>query len=56
MPPIAPQKGCHPRADPDPYPELALQIGESFDAYGKYLKLRSTVIFGGVGQAPQVEA
>ena len=34
----------------------ALQIGESFDAYGKYLKLRSTVIFGGVGQAPQVEA
>ena len=28
----------------------------SFDAYGKYLKLRSTVIFGGVGQAPQVEA
>ena len=33
-----------------------MQIGESFDAYGKYLKLRSTVIFGGVGQAPQVEA
>ena len=39
-----------------PTRELALQIGESFDAYGKYLKLRSTVIFGGVGQAPQVEA
>ena len=38
-----------------PTRELALQIGESFDAYGKYLKLRSTVIFGGVGQAPQVE-
>ena len=35
--------------------ELALQIGESFDQYGKYLKLRHTVIFGGVGQAPQVE-
>ena len=33
-----------------------MQIGESFEAYGKYLKLRSTVIFGGVGQAPQVEA
>jgi len=32
-----------------PTRELALQIGESFDAYGKYLKLRSTVIFGGVG-------
>ena len=39
-----------------PTRELALQIGESFDAYGKYLKLRSIVIFGGVGQAPQVEA
>ena len=39
-----------------PTRELALQIGESFDAYEKYLKLRSTVIFGGVGQAPQVEA
>ena len=39
-----------------PTRELALQIGESFDAYGEYLKLRSTVIFGGVGQAPQVEA
>ena len=39
-----------------PTRELALQIGESFDAYDKYLKLRSTVIFGGVGQAPQVEA
>ena len=39
-----------------PTRELALQIGQSFDAYGKYLSLRSTVIFGGVGQAPQVEA
>ena len=39
-----------------PTRELALQIGESFEAYGKYLSLRSTVIFGGVGQAPQVAA
>ena len=39
-----------------PTRELALQIGESFAAYGKYLSLRSTVIFGGVGQAPQVQA
>ena len=39
-----------------PTRELALQIGESFETYGKYLKLRSTVIFGGVGQVPQVEA
>ena len=33
-----------------PTRELALQIGESFAAYGKYLKLRSTVIFGGAQQ------
>ena len=39
-----------------PTRELAIQIGESFDAYGKYLKLHHTVIFGGVGQSPQVEA
>ncbi|MBU5435980.1 DEAD/DEAH box helicase [Pseudoflavonifractor sp. MSJ-37] len=38
-----------------PTRELALQIQESFEAYGKHLPLRSTVIFGGVGQAPQVE-
>lgn len=39
-----------------PTRELAIQIGESFDAYGKYLNLRHTVIFGGVGQNPQVAA
>lgn len=39
-----------------PTRELAIQIGESFEAYGRYLKLRHTVIFGGVGQNPQVEA
>ena len=38
-----------------PTRELAIQIGESFDAYGKYLPVRTAVIFGGVGQAPQVE-
>ncbi len=39
-----------------PTRELALQIKESFDQYGKYLPIRHTVIFGGVGQGPQVEA
>ena len=39
-----------------PTRELALQIKESFDQYGKYLEIRNTVIFGGVGQTPQVEA
>ncbi|MEI7510765.1 MAG: DEAD/DEAH box helicase [Candidatus Peregrinibacteria bacterium] len=37
-----------------PTRELAIQIGESFQAYGKYTGLRSTVIFGGVGQHLQV--
>jgi ATP-dependent RNA helicase RhlE len=39
-----------------PTRELAIQIGESFTDYGKHLKLRHTVIYGGVGQNPQVEA
>ena len=39
-----------------PTRELAIQIDESFRAYGKYLKLRHAVIFGGVGQQPQVES
>ena len=38
-----------------PTRELALQIEESFVQYGQFLKLRPAVIFGGVGQAPQVE-
>lgn len=38
-----------------PTRELALQIQECFVAYGKYLSLRSAVIFGGVGQQPQVD-
>lgn len=39
-----------------PTRELALQIQECFQQYGKYLPVRSAVIFGGVGQGPQVEA
>lgn len=39
-----------------PTRELALQIKENFDLYGKHLPIRNTVIFGGVGQNPQVEA
>ena len=38
-----------------PTRELALQIYESFCTYGKYTKLRSCVIFGGVSQKPQEE-
>jgi len=39
-----------------PTRELASQIGESFRAYGRHLRLTHTVIFGGVGQTPQVRA
>jgi ATP-dependent RNA helicase RhlE len=39
-----------------PTRELAIQINDSFRAYGRHLGLRHAVIFGGVGQTPQVEA
>lgn len=39
-----------------PTRELAIQIGESLAAYGRYLPLRHTVIFGGVPQNSQVQA
>ena len=38
-----------------PTRELAAQVGDSVETYGKYLKLRSTVIFGGVGINPQID-
>ena len=38
-----------------PTRELAIQIGESIDAYGKFLNIKNTVIFGGVSQRTQVE-
>lgn len=37
-----------------PTRELAIQIDESFAAYGKYTRLSHTVIFGGVSQHNQV--
>jgi ATP-dependent RNA helicase RhlE len=39
-----------------PTRELAIQIAESFNAYGRHTQLNCTVIFGGVGQGPQVTA
>ncbi|HEX4141841.1 MAG TPA: DEAD/DEAH box helicase [Candidatus Methylacidiphilales bacterium] len=39
-----------------PTRELAAQIGQSFQHYGRHLHLKHTVIFGGVGQHPQVQA
>jgi ATP-dependent RNA helicase RhlE len=39
-----------------PTRELAIQIGESFRAYARHTDLKYAVIFGGVGQSPQVSA
>ncbi len=39
-----------------PTRELAIQIDESFKNYGKNLRLKSLVIFGGVPQGSQVQA
>lgn len=39
-----------------PTRELAVQIGESFAAYGKHLRLSHTVVFGGVSQRTQTNA
>jgi ATP-dependent RNA helicase RhlE len=39
-----------------PTRELAVQIDDSFRTYGRHLGLRHAVVFGGVGQKPQVDA
>ncbi|MCA1763036.1 MAG: DEAD/DEAH box helicase, partial [Flavobacteriales bacterium] len=39
-----------------PTRELALQIAESFDVYGKYTDVKSAVVFGGVAQKSQTDA
>jgi len=39
-----------------PTRELAVQIGDSVKAYGKFIPVRHAVVYGGVGQGPQVKA
>ncbi|NLT57945.1 MAG: DEAD/DEAH box helicase [Clostridiales bacterium] len=39
-----------------PTRELAAQVAQSFTDYGRYTGLKTAVVFGGVGQAPQVSA
>ena len=39
-----------------PTRELALQICESFQVYGRYTSVRQAAVYGGVGQSPQVRA
>jgi ATP-dependent RNA helicase RhlE len=52
-----PRKGRRPRALVlTPTRELAAQVAESIDTYGANLRLRSTVVYGGVGINPQIDA
>lgn len=37
-----------------PTRELATQVGKSLETYGQYLKFRHALVYGGVGQRPQV--
>ena len=39
-----------------PTRELAMQVEESVRTYGKYIGLKSSVVYGGVGMQPQVDA
>ena len=39
-----------------PTRELAIQIGESFATYGKHMKFRQALVYGGVNQNRQVQA
>lgn len=39
-----------------PTRELAIQINDNIKTYSKHLKLKHAVIYGGVGQTPQVKA
>ncbi|MEO1744378.1 MAG: DEAD/DEAH box helicase, partial [Cyanobacteria bacterium J06629_9] len=39
-----------------PTRELAAQVGDSVKTYGKYLSLRSAIVYGGVSIRPQIQA
>lgn len=39
-----------------PTRELAAQVGKSFSTYGRHLRFSQTLVYGGVGQVPQVNA
>jgi ATP-dependent RNA helicase RhlE len=39
-----------------PTRELAIQIGDSFETYGRHLGLKVALVYGGVGQGKQVQA
>lgn len=51
-----PSLGCPRLLVLAPTRELAAQIGQSFETYGRFLKYKHAVIFGGVSQRSQVKA
>jgi ATP-dependent RNA helicase RhlE len=51
----APRKGCRALVL-SPTRELATQIADSFRTYGRLMNLSVTVVFGGVGHRPQIQA
>ena len=54
---LATQSGRLPRALVlTPTRELAAQVAESARAYGRHVKVRTLVVFGGVSEKPQIEA
>jgi len=58
---LSSRKAINPQGTPRvlilaPTRELAAQIDDSCKKYGKHLRVTHTVIFGGVGQGPQVQA
>ncbi|HTH61937.1 MAG TPA: DEAD/DEAH box helicase [Paraburkholderia sp.] len=56
MPPVAGSRRAVRALILTPTRELAAQVEESVRAYGKYMPLKSTVMFGGVGINPQIDA
>src|SRR5262250_2960235 len=54
---LGPGSGRAPRALVlTPTRELAAQVAESARSYGKYLNVRTAVVFGGVSINPQIDA
>ena len=53
---ITPKAKCPRALILTPTRELAAQIGDSIQTYGRHVRVSHTVIFGGVGQNPQVRA
>ncbi|MGH8500179.1 MAG: DEAD/DEAH box helicase, partial [Methylococcales bacterium] len=53
----APRQSRRPRAlILTPTRELAVQVHDSIRKYGKYLRMPSTVVYGGAGMSPQIDA